>query len=632
MCGITGQVNQDEKRPVDRHVLARMNEAIRHRGPDSGGFYFNGGVGLAARRLAVIDLRTGQQPVSNEDGSVRLVFNGEIYNYRDLRASLEKNGHRFQTDSDTETIVHLYEEHGENCVEFLRGMFAFALWDESRHRLLLVRDRFGKKPLYYAMHDGAFLFGSEIKSLLQYPDLPREIDLSAIDHYLTLQYVPDPFTAFVGIRKLPPGHRLLWEEGRIEVERYWRLSYEPKLTTAAVELEEELRTRLEEAVRLRLVSDVPLGVHLSGGIDSSIVAAFTSRLSNRPVKTFSIGFEEQHFNELPYARAVAQRYRTEHHEFLLRAADLPDMIGKLVRCFDEPFADPSAVPVYMLAQKTREHVTVALNGDGGDELFAGYVRYGLDGYADIYGRLPSAVTQTVVPALLSMVPQALSRPGEKNIGAGLRKLAQAVRTTPKANVLRWGSYFTDTMKTQLWKQDLCAELRRRNRPTVEWLSDIFDDEAASSRLDRTLSVDTRSYLPGDLLVKADRMTMAHSLEARSPFLDHELQAWAARLPEHLKLNGRVHKCLLKAACAPLLPEAILKRGKQGFGIPLSAWLQGPLEKTVREQLLDPQAKTHEYFERDTIGRLFDEHTHRTANHANRLWALVIFEVWLRGYI
>jgi asparagine synthase (glutamine-hydrolysing) len=632
MCGITGQVNQDKERPVDRHVLARMNEAIRHRGPDSGGFYVNGGVGLAARRLAVIDLKTGQQPVSNEDGSIRLVFNGEIYNYRRLRANLEKNGHRFQTGSDTETIVHLYEEHGKECVGLLRGMFAFALWDDSRQRLLLVRDRFGKKPLYYSTHDGAFLFGSEIKCLLEYPDFPRQIDLSAIDHYLSLQYVPDPLSAFVGIRKLPPAHRLIWERGRIEIERYWRLSYEPKLAMGATELQEELLARLEEAVRLRLVSDVPLGVHLSGGIDSSIVAAFTSRLTNRPVKTFSIGFEEQHFSELPYARAVARHYRTEHHEFLLRPGDLADMTGKLVRCFDEPFADPSAIPVYMLAQKTREHVTVALNGDGGDELFAGYVRYGLDGYADAYGLLPSAVTQTVVPAVLSMIPQALSRPGEKDIAAGLGKLAQAVCITRKANVLRWGSYFTDAMKTELWKQDIRRDLRRRNRPTVEWLSDIFDDEAASSLLDRTLSVDTRSYLPGDLLVKADRMTMAHSLEARSPFLDHELQAWAARLPEHLKLKGRIHKCLLKAACAPLLPEGIINRGKQGFGIPLGAWLQGPLKKSVREQLLDPQAKTHQYFERETMVRLFDEHTHREANHANRLWALLIFEVWLRNYI
>jgi asparagine synthase (glutamine-hydrolysing) len=632
MCGIAGQVNEDRHRPVERHVLCRMNEAIRHRGPDSSGLYLNGRVGLAMRRLAIIDLETGEQPVASEDGTVRLVFNGEIYNYRHLRADLERKGHRFQSQGDTETIVHLYEEHGDDCVRFLRGMFAIALWDAPRQRLLLARDRLGKKPLYYAVHDGALLFGSEIKCLLQYPGFPRDVDLTAVDHYLGLQYVPDPLSAFEGIRKLPPAHRLVWEDGDIRIDRYWDLAYEPKLEMDEGDLQEELRHRLEESVRLRMVSDVPLGVHLSGGVDSSIVAALAAPLTGRSLKTFSIGFREERFSELPYARMIAERYATDHQEFLLEFGDVPEMVRKLARCFDEPFADPSAIPTYLLAQKTREHVTVALNGDGGDELFAGYVRYGLDAYANAYGRLPPALTQDLVPALLSLLPNALDRPGERNWGAGLRRLAQAVRTTPKANVLRWGSYFSDPMKARLWRPDVAAAFRGTRAGTAEWLSDIFDQAAATSALDRTLYADTRAYLPGDLLVKADRMTMAHSLEARSPFLDHELQEWVARLPDRYKRKGRATKRLLKQVCAPLLPEAIVTRRKQGFGIPLGAWLHGPLKGWMCERLLDPAARMHRYFERGVVTTLVDEHVHGRANHANRLWALLMLETWLEEYV
>jgi len=609
-----------------------MNHVIRHRGPDSDGFYVRGPVGLGVRRLSVIDLTTGGQPLSNEDGTVWLVFNGEIYNYRELRAQLKIKGHRFRTESDTETIVHLYEEFGTSCVDSLRGMFAFALWDETRKRLLLARDRMGKKPLYYAEHDGALLFGSEIKCILQYPGFPRRVNFTAIDHYLSLQYVPDPLSAFAGVHKLSPAHRLIWEGRKIHVECYWKLNYEPKIEKNQKELEEELLARLQESVRLRLVSDVPLGVHLSGGIDSSIVTALTAKLTSRPVKTFSIGFEEERFSELPYARAVAQKYATEHHEFLLRFDDIPVLIQTMAHHFDEPFADPSAIPVYLLAQKTREHVTVALNGDGGDELFAGYIRYALDRFAEVYGRLPSRLTQKAVPALLAWLPQPLDRPGEKNWVAGLKRLAQAVRTSRKANFLRWGSYFSDSMKEQLWNGDIASELNQKGKRTEHWLSAIFDEAPAKSPLDCTLYVDTRAYLPGDLLVKADRMTMAHSLEARSPFLDHEFQSWAARLPERFKWNGHVHKYLLKRACLSLLPAKVLKRGKQGFGIPLGAWLQGPLREWVRERLLSPQAKTHAYMKRDVISKLFDEHVRGRTNHANRLWALMMLEIWLEEYL
>jgi len=632
MCGITGLVNYDSERPVNREILARMNQVIRHRGPDSDGSYVKGSVGLAVRRLAVIDLQAGGQPLSNEDGSVWLVFNGEIYNYRELRLQLQNKGHCFRTHSDTETIVHLYEEYGPACVDWLRGMFAFAIWDESRRRLLLARDRLGKKPLYYAEHDGALLFGSELKCLLQYPGFPRRPDFRAIQHYLGLQYVPDPLSAFLGVRKLFPGHLLIWEDGKLQVERYWDLNYVPKIEKPWGELEEELLERLEEAVRMRLVSDVPLGVHLSGGIDSSIVTAMAAKLIPRPVKTFSIGFEEERFSELPYARLVAQMYATEHHEFVVRYGDIPELIQKLARHFDEPFADPSAIPVYLLAQRTHEHVTVALNGDGGDELFAGYVRYGLDRYAEAYGRLPFLLGQKVLPALLASLRQPLDRPGEKNWVAGVKRLAHAARTTGKASTLRWGSYFSDSMKDQLWNDDIASELKDSQTRTEQLLSDVFDRAPARSVLDRTLYVDTSSYLPGDLLVKADRMTMAHSLEARSPFLDQEFQSWAARLPERYKWNGRIHKYGLKRACAKLLPAKLLKRGKQGFGIPLGAWIQGPLRKWVQAWLLDPQARIGAYLKANCIHRLFQEHVRGTENHANRLWALVMLEVWLQEYL
>jgi asparagine synthase (glutamine-hydrolysing) len=632
MCGITGLVNYDRQRPVDPEILARMNEVIRHRGPDSDGFYLQKPVGLAIRRLAVIDLVAGDQPISNEDGSVWLVFNGEIYNYQELRSRLERMGHRFRTHSDTETIVHLYEEYGTACVDFLRGMFAFALWDQRRARLLLARDRLGKKPLYYAEHDGALLFGSELKCLLQYPEFPRRPDLTAIDLFLALQYVPDPLSAFQGVQKLPAAHRLVWEDGKIQIERYWELNYEPKIEEPTAQLEEELLRRLEEAVRIRLVSDVPLGVHLSGGIDSSVVTALAAKLTSRPIKTFSMGFEEERFSELPYARLVADMYGSEHHEFVVRFGDIPQLIQKLARQFDEPFGDPSAIPVYLLAQRTREHVTVALNGDGGDELFAGYVRYGLDRYADAYGRLPSVLGQKLFPSLLAALRQPLDRPGEENWLAGVKRLAQAARTTQKANILRWGSYFSDSAKEHLWKDELASELKKPRSLTEQWLSDIFDRAPADSALDRTLFVDTTTYLPGDLLVKADRMTMAHSLEARSPFLDQDFQSWAARLPERYKWNGKIHKYLLKRACAKLLPARLLTRGKQGFGIPLGAWLHGPLRKWVQELLLNPHSRIGAYLKRDPVQHLFEVHLRGRENHGNRLWALVMLEVWLQEYL
>lgn len=630
MCGICGQVNREPEQSVDRTVLERMNSVLSHRGPDSEGFHIDGNAGLAMRRLAVIDLDTGDQPMSNEDGTVWAVCNGEIYNFQALRKELQAHGHTFRTRSDTEVIVHLYEKHGADCVRHLRGMFALALWDATHRRLFLARDRLGQKPLYYAEHDGAFVFGSELKSILQVPGFERRADLEAIDHYLTLQYVPEPWSAFQGIRKLAPACCLVWENGSFRTESYWSVAYEPKWEAPEHELCEGLRERLKDAVQARLISDVPLGAHLSGGIDSSIIVALMAELSDRPVKTFSIGFDEKKFSELAFARAVAQRYGTEHEEFEVGYGDVPAVTGKLIDHFDEPFADSSALPAYYLADMTRRHVTVALNGDGGDETFAGYQRYSLDRLANLYARLPSWMTQRLVPALLSSLRERVDIPIEENRVAGLKRLAQAASITDKASIVRWGSYFSDEMKELLWA-DNSGVRRRGMQRSDHLLAACFDRAQAEGFLDRTLFADLSMYLPGDLLVKTDRMTMAHALEGRSPFLDHELVRWAARLPESHKCRGRRLKVLLKRAFADKLPDEILRRGKQGFGIPLGAWFRGPLSGWAQDVIQAPDSMLQTLFRGGELNCLLDEHRSGRTDHGKRLWTLICLDLWFRRY-
>ncbi len=628
MCGISGLVYRDPERPVEQAVLERMNAAIRHRGPDSDGFYFRPGVGLAMRRLAIVDLHTGDQPLSNEDGSVWIVFNGEIYNYPQLRPELEKRGHVFRTHSDTEAIVHLYEEHGLDCVQHLRGMFAFAIWDEKKRRLLIARDRVGKKPLYYAEHDGALLWGSELKCLLQYPGFPREPDLAAIHHYLTLQYVPDPQSALRHARKLPPAHRLVWEDGRITIERYWDLSYEPKWTTPEPELREQVRAKIEDAVRIRLMSDVPLGAHLSGGIDSAVVVGLMAGMSDRPVKTFSIGFKEAAFNELEHARTVAEKFHTEHHEFIVEPHAL-EVLPQLVEHFDEPFADAAAIPTWYLSQLTRQHVTVALNGDGGDEAFGGYQRYFADPLADIYRLVPEFVRHGLIDRLLRSLPTESGKPVERSVVTALRHLTRAADLPVGASIIRWGSFFTEAEKQALYTDEMRAGFAAR--PTNEILEESFRTALAKSRLDRTLSTDFHNYLPGALLPKVDRMTMAHSLEARSPFLDHEVLELSARLPESLKVRGTTTKRILRELFADLLPETITKRGKMGFSVPLGLWFRGPLATPLRDILLADNARVFQYLRRAPIAALFDENAAGRADHGKRLWALLNLEIWLQKY-
>lgn len=627
MCGICG-IADGHGRSLEQATLRRLNTAIAHRGPDGEGYFEHGGIGLAMRRLAVIDVAGGDQPIYNEDKTVAIVFNGEIYNYPGLQDGLRQRGHQLRTNTDTECVVHLYEEEGPGCLRHLRGMFALALWDETRQRLLLARDRLGKKPIFYTIQDGKLYWAAELGPLLSVLPNEPEIDLGAIDQYLSLQYVPEPYTAYQGIYKLPAASYALWERGSLTIERYWDLNFEPKRETSEDALSEELRSLTADAVRMRLISEVPLGAHLSGGIDSSIVVALMAEASSGPVKTFSVGFEESQFSELPLARQVAQRYGTDHHEFMLTFGDIPATLETLLQHFGEPFADPSALPLYQLSRLTREHVTVALNGDGGDESFAGYPRYWLDPLADSYLRLPKALTRSMVPALAGALPDAGDKPVGRGLSNGLKRLPQLADVDGRASLLRWSSYFTVAQKAALWKSEISTTLNLR-RPEED-MAAVYAAAPARNRLDCTLYTDIKTYLPGALLVKADRMTMAHALEGRSPFLDHVLMEWAARLPARYKLRGRQGKYLLRKAFADKLPADVLSHGKQGFGIPVGAWLRGPLEAWLRELLLAPDAPLAAWFEREALAGLIAQHQAGKQDHGKRLWALACLALWKRS--
>jgi asparagine synthase (glutamine-hydrolysing) len=619
MCGICGILRNDQ-RTVDRDLLERMNEAIHHRGPDGDGYYYAPGVGLAMRRLAIIDLKTGDQPISNEDESVWIVFNGEIFNFPELRIYLHRLGHHFRTQTDTECIVHLYEQFGEDCVNHLRGQFAFALWDQKESKLLLARDRMGQIPLYYALRNGCLHFSSELPSLLLSLEEKAEINLNAIDLYLSLQYIPEPNTPYSAIFKLPAACRMVFKGGEIELSRYWQLTYEPKHQASEEALVEELREIFAESVRIRMISDVPLGAHLSGGIDSSIIVALMAENSDFPVKTFSIGFQEDSFSELPFARRVAERYGTDHHEFTLTYDNFPETLEHLVGHIGEPFADPSAIPLYYLSKLTREFVTVALNGDGGDEAFAGYQRYWLDPWANLYTKLPGMITDWLVPNIAGIIPDKKDNPAGRSLVNGIKRLETIARIDPRASILRWGSYFSPAWKSRLWRQPL-TDLAET------FLINQFEAAAAIQYIDRTLSTDVHTYLPGDLLLKADRMTMISSLEGRSPFLDHKLASWAARLPVNYKVKGSVGKYILRRAFIDKLPNSILQRGKQGFGIPVGDWFRGPLSGWVKEILFEEGSFCRNWFNPDEVKTLLDEHLRYKENHGKRIYALLMLNLW-----
>jgi len=627
MCGIVGKLNFDSAQAVDKILLRQMNDVLNHRGPDDEGIWVRGPVGLGHRRLAIVDLSpTGHQPMSNEDGTIWLTFNGEIYNHLELRVELEQRGHRYRGNSDTETIIHLYEEYGCDCVKHLRGMFAFALWDEQQHRLFLARDRFGQKPLLYAETVAGLTFASEFKALLQDPAVSREINDLAIHHYLTYGYIPAPLTAFRQICKLPPASTLVWQDGNICIERYWHLHYTPKLTLSEAEITEQLLTLLREATRLRLMSDVPLGAFLSGGVDSGAVVALMAESLSEPVKTFSIGFDEQSFNELDYARQVAERYATDHHEFVV-TPDALAVLPELVWAYGEPHADSSAVPTYYVSREASQHVTVALNGDAGDELFAGYDRYRAIRLAAYYEKTPRWLREGIIAPVFRNMPESTKR---KDVLRRLKRFVLAIDATPERRYAKWINLFTNMEKAGLYTPNFAAQVSGIDSLVILEQSYALAD--STDFVERTQYVDTHTYLPDDLLVKMDIVTMIHSLEGRSPFLDHKLAEFVARLPPTYKLRGQIPKYILKRTLRKHLPKTILNRAKQGFSVPVGRWFRHELRQVAYDVLLDQKALARGIFDEGAVRTLLDEHVSGQANHWPRIWGLLMLELWFQTYI
>ncbi len=621
MCAICGILNFDAQEPADGAVIREMAASMIHRGPDDDGFLVDGPVGLGFRRLSIIDLQGGHQPIFNEDGSAAIIFNGEIYNYRDLATSLAGAGHVFKTRSDTETILHAYEQYGEACVEHLRGMFAFAIWDRNKRRLLLARDRLGVKPLYY-YYDGRFVaFASEIKALLKVPGIPREVNTEALDQYLSLRYVPGPATMFRHIFRLQPGHLLTADERGVRTHKYWDLAFPERATQRAEECLEEFRGLFEESVRLRLMAEVPLGVFLSGGLDSSAILAATSKLAGGRVKTFSVGYEpagpgEADVSEFDYARLAANAFQAEHYEYRLKAREFQDFLPELIWYLDEPMADPTCIPLHFISRLAREHITVVLSGEGADEILAGYGIYGrmlaLGGLQEAMPRMTGLAARTA-RFLPSEALRQYARLAGQSIEEGYRGVCRGFRAETKRELIgeeRW------------------AESEARISGTF---AGHFRAAGKTSALNRMLYVDSKVWLADDLLLKADKMTMANSLELRVPFLDHRLVELAAGLPDEAKLRGGRGKMLLREAMRGVLPDAIIDRPKKGFPVPLASWLRGPLRDFLREQLLDRESACCQYLNRAAVTRIVSEHE-RGKDRSEELWTLLVFEDWHRQFI
>ncbi len=626
MCGITGFIAQNNfPDAVDSTlVLDRMCRRIAHRGPDDQGMLVSGAVALGMRRLSVIDLEGGQQPISGCTKAVTIVFNGEIYNYRELQCDLQLRGHEFKTNSDTETILHAYEEFGAACVERLRGMFAFAIWDARRQELFIARDRAGKKPLYYSLSpQGTLIFGSELKSLREHPEFRGVISTEALDSYLTFGYVPDPLTIFRDVHKLPPGHHLRFSNGRVHLQQYWDFPYDESLAKPAQDGEEcfeELRALLDEAVRVRLVADVPLGAFLSGGVDSSAVVGLMARHTPQPVKTFSIGFHEDSYNELKYARLAAKHFGTDHHEFVV-TPDICEIVDELVWHFDEPFADSSAIPTYMVSKLAREFVTVVLSGDGGDELFGGYTRYATDRKRSGYARLPRVLRQGLMQPLGSSLPH----------GAWGRNYIYVMAFEAIDRYIEDVSIFTRLNKRSLYTEGFHQQLGETE--AAARFRDYANRSGSKDSLHRLLYLDSKTYLPGDILTKVDRMSMAVSLEARVPLLDHKLIEFVCtRIPSAMKMKGLETKHLFKRAVSDLVPAEILNRPKQGFGVPIEQWINQQLRERLHETLTEPRTQQRGYIEPRYVRTLLDEHERGRRDHATELWALFMLELWHRTFV
>jgi len=636
MCGICGIVNFNGK-PVDDRLLKEMNDMLYHRGPDEEGYYIKSqvascksqvAVGMGMRRLSIIDLEGGSQPIYNEDKSIAIVENGEIYNFLKLRENLEKK-HRFYTKTDTEVVVHLYEDYGVDCLKYLRGMYAFAIWDEKKKRLFLARDRIGKKPLYYTWINGNFYFSSEIKSFLEIPNLKRDINLKAIHYYLNYQYIPSPMTIWKGVYRLEPAsYLILNKEGRMKIERYWSIDFRKKAKLSFEESKRRIRELLKEATKLRLIADVPLGAFLSGGHDSSIVVGLMSELSNAPVKTFSIGFKEEEFSELEYARMIAKRFNTEHHEFIVEPK-YNDILPKIVWHYDQPYADCSALPSYYVSKMTRKHVKVALNGDGGDENFAGYLRYKALKISRIVSPIFKLFPEKIVNFILKKIPMNESVNANK-FPRYLHRFVEPLREKPSIRDVIWHSYFTNVQKDFVYSDNMKSIFKDDN--SYSYLENIFETAPADTIIDRALYADIMAYLPEDLLVKMDIATMANSLESRSPFLDNYFMEFVATLPSNWKMKGLKSKHILKEAFKDYFPEEILNRKKQGFSIPLGKWFRGEWKEFLKEVVLSEKAIKRGYFNEKNLKIFIDDHIEGRSDYGYCLWALLMLELWHRVFI
>jgi len=629
MCGICGIVDHKGSLATRDRVLA-MADRLSHRGPDDQGVYLSSPStprsALGHRRLSIIDLSPlGHQPMANEDESAWIVLNGEIYNYKDLRKELEGKGHQFRSHTDTETVMHLYEEYGEECVKYLRGMFAFAIWDEKKKTLFAARDRAGKKPFLYFKEGSVFCFASEFASILESGLIRKEIEPVSIDQYLTFGYIPSPRTIYKGIMKLPPAHTLLLRGGEVTIKRYWDLDYSKKIIISEEDASNELIRLLEDAVKIRLYSDVPLGAFLSGGIDSSAIVALMSRIGSGAVKTFSIGFTEKAYDELKFARMVAERFNTDHNELIVKP-DALKVLPLLVERYGEPYADSSCVPTYYLCNQTRKYVTVALNGDGGDELFAGYERYQAMLISERYRKIPSLMRRGI-KGLVSLLPDSIN---QKNKLRRFKRFFDGIDMPFAPRYLRWIGLMSDGLKADIYSRDF--KTVTQNSDPSDPLKPYLGLYPSQGVLDPVLSADTHTYLPDDLLVKVDIASMANSLEARSPFLDHKVMEFAASLPPEFKMKNLVKKYILKKALHGIIPDENIYRSKMGFGVPVGDWFRGELKELLTDTLLSDKCAGRGYFDDIAVEMMVSDHIEGRRDYTYQLWALLMLELWHEKFI